>query len=157
MATGQLRLQPIRYDDLNAKQKEIYNFQKIAAALADYGFNCIKLQDDWLGADFLAYHKDSSQTLRVQLKGRATIEKKYWGRDLYIAFPFPDDGRRVWYLVPHDELVALSDEHTNWLNTRSWEEGKYSSLSLKPQLREALEPYKLQKRGIDEATQAAFE
>ena len=144
MESGQLRLRPIRYDDLNAKQKEIYNFQKIAAALADYGFNCIKLQDDWLGADFLAYHKDGSQTLRVQLKGRVTIDKKYQGRDLYIAFPFTEGGRRVWYLAPHDELVRQIGEHTNWLNTPSWEKGAYSSVSLNPQLREALEPYKLQ-------------
>ena len=147
IVTGQLLLQPIRYDDLNAKQKEIYNFQKIAAALADYGFNCIKLQDDWLGADFLAYHKDSSQTLRVQLKGRATIEKKYQKRDLWIAFPIDDDRRRVWYLVPHDKLVALSGEHTNWLNTDSWKkEGSYNSAKPNVQLREALEPYKLQER-----------
>lgn len=95
MDAGKLELKPIRYDDLNAKQKEIYNFQKIAAALADYGFNCIKLQDDWLGADFLAYHKDGSQTLRVQLKGRVTIDKKYLERDLYITFPFQEDGGRV--------------------------------------------------------------
>lgn len=149
METGKLTLKPIRYDDLNAKQKEIYNFQKIAAALADYGFNCIKLQDDWLGADFLAYHKDGSQTLRVQLKGRVTIDKKYQGRDLYIAFPFADDGRRVWYLVLHDELVRHIGKHTNWLNTSSWKGGRghYSSTSLNPQLREALEPYKLQERG----------
>ena len=39
---------------LNGKQKEIYNFQKSAALLADYGFNCIKLTDDWQGADCLA-------------------------------------------------------------------------------------------------------
>ena len=147
MEAGKLTLKPIQYDDLNAKQKEIYNFQKIAAALADYGFNCIKLQDDWLGADFLAYHKDGSQTLRVQLKGRVTIDKKYQGRDLYIAFPFPDDGRRVWYLVPHDELVKHIGENTNWLNTPSWERGAYSSVSLNPQLREALKPYQLQERG----------
>lgn len=140
MENGQLRLQPIRYADLNAKQKEIYNFQKIAAALADYGFNCIKLQDDWQGADFLAYHKDGSQTLRVQLKGRVTIDRKYLGRDLYIAFPF---GEGVWYLVPHDELVRQIGEHTNWLNTPSWKRGAYSSVSLNPQLRDALEPYKL--------------
>ena len=143
MESGQLRLQRIRYDDLNAKQKEIYNFQKIAAALADYGFNCIKLQDDWQGADFLAYHKDGSQTLRVQLKSRVTINKKYQG-DLHIAFPF---GMGVWYLVRHDKLVDLIREHTNWLNTPSWEKGAYSSVSLNPQLREALEPYKLQERG----------
>lgn len=144
METGKLTLKPIRYDDLNAKQKEIYNFQKIAAALADYGFNCIKLQDDWLGADFLAYHKDGSQTLRVQLKGRVTIDKKYQGRDLFIAFPF---GKGVWYLVPHDELVKHIGQHTNWLNTPSWKRGAYSSTSLNPQLREALEPYQLQERG----------
>ena len=61
MIEGQLKLQRINYDDLNAKQKEIYNFQKVtalkvAALLADCGFNCIKLSDDWQGADFLAYH-----------------------------------------------------------------------------------------------------
>ena len=37
---------PIKYSDLNSKQKEIYNFQKVAALLADYGFNCIKLAAD---------------------------------------------------------------------------------------------------------------
>jgi hypothetical protein len=35
--------------------------QKVAAILGDYGFNCIKLADDWQGADFLPYHKDGSQ------------------------------------------------------------------------------------------------
>ncbi len=66
-------LQRIRYAELSAKQREIYNFQKIAAILADYGYNCIKLADDWQGADFLAYHKDGEQTLKVQLKGRVSI------------------------------------------------------------------------------------
>ena len=137
-------LKPIRYDNLNAKQKEIYNFQKIAAVLADYGFNCIKLQDDWLGADFLAYHKDSDQTLRVQLKGRATIGQKYQGQDLYIAFPIGDNGRRGWYLLPHDKLMELVRKNTNWLNTRSWKErGGYSAAKPNHKLRAALEPYKL--------------
>ena len=31
----------IDYNSLNAKQKENFNFQKVAAAFADYGFNCI--------------------------------------------------------------------------------------------------------------------
>ena len=47
-----MKLQRINYNNLNAKQKEIFNFQKVAAILADYGFNCIKLSDDWQGADF---------------------------------------------------------------------------------------------------------
>ena len=42
----------IDYNSLNAKQKENFNFQKVAAAFADYGFNCIQLTDDWNGADF---------------------------------------------------------------------------------------------------------
>ena len=48
----------IDYNLLNAKQKENFNFQKVAAAFADYGFNCIKLTDDWHGADFLTNHID---------------------------------------------------------------------------------------------------
>ncbi len=43
-------------DDLNGRQREIYNFQKSAALPADYGFNCIKLTDDWQGAHVLALH-----------------------------------------------------------------------------------------------------
>lgn len=118
--------------------------RKSPAVLADYGFNCIKLQDDWLGADFLAYHKDGDPTLKVQLKSRATIDEKYKGKDLHIAFPF---GEGVWYLVPHDSLVEQIGKHTMWLDTLSWKRGHYSSTSLNPQLREALEPYKLQERG----------
>ena len=98
-----IHLQRVDYRELNGKQKEIYNFQKVAAKLADYGFNCIKLDDDWMGADFLAYHKDGTQTLRVQLKGRLTISKRYAGKDLYLCFPHQGD----WYLVPHDTLVDI--------------------------------------------------
>ena len=74
-----MKLRRIDYDSLNGKQKEIYNFQKSAAVLADYGFNCIKLADDWQGADFLAYHKDGDETLRVQLKARLTIDRNTAG------------------------------------------------------------------------------
>lgn len=118
-----MRLQRVKYADLNAKQKEIYNFQKVAALLADYGFNCIKLDDDWNGADFLALHKDGP-TLRVQLKARATIDRKYEGRDVHVAFPAGSD----WYLVAHDDLIRIAGKTTRWLETRSWMEGgNYSS------------------------------
>lgn len=53
-----MKFEHIKYNGLSGKQQEIYNFQKIAGVLADYRFNCIKLADDWRGADFLAYHKD---------------------------------------------------------------------------------------------------
>ena len=68
--------------------------------MADYGFNCIKLTDDWQGADFLAYHFDGTTTLKVQLKSRLTINCKYADRDLWMNFPC----KGSWYLVPHDDL-----------------------------------------------------
>ena len=70
-----MKLRKIKYTDLNSKQKEVFNFQKVAGKLSDYGCNCIKLADDWQGVDFLAYHKDGSGTLKVQLKARLALSK----------------------------------------------------------------------------------
>jgi len=50
------RFEKVEYRGLNARQKELINFQELAGRLAVYGFNCIKLADDWRGADFLAFH-----------------------------------------------------------------------------------------------------
>ena len=77
-----------------------------------------------MGAAFLAYHKDGNQTLRVQLKGRLTISKRYRCKDLYLCFPHQGD----WFLVPHNTLVGISGATTNWLNTPSWESGQYSKV-----------------------------
>lgn len=37
-----LKLSPIPYNNLNARQKENYNFLKVAAALTDYGFMTLR-------------------------------------------------------------------------------------------------------------------
>ena len=74
-----MKLRKIKYTDLNSKQKEVFNFQKVAGKFSDYGYNCIKLADDWQGADFLAYHKDGSGTLKVQLKARLALSKSMSG------------------------------------------------------------------------------
>ena len=119
-----MKLERISYRELTAKQQEVYNFQKVASLLADYGFNCIKLDDDWQGADFLAYHKDGSTTLKVQLKSRATICKKYLSKNLHLAFPVAG----CWYLVEHDKLVKIAEETTRWLRSPSWiNGGEYKS------------------------------
>lgn len=47
-------LSKITYKNLNARQKENYNYHKVAATLADYGYNSMRLNDDWQGADFIA-------------------------------------------------------------------------------------------------------
>ena len=45
--------------------------QKSAAVLADYGFNRIKLDDDWNGADFLAYHMPTLEQGEKPLSARS--------------------------------------------------------------------------------------
>lgn len=130
----------IRYERLNSKQKEIFNFQKVAALLADFGFNSIKLADDWQGADFLAYHFNDAHTRKVQLKSRLVIAKKYLGKSLWMAFPI---GAR-WYLVEHDALVDLCGTHTNWLSSPSWRfGGAYSSANPSRGLRAVLAAFAL--------------
>ena len=135
-----MKLKKIAYSKLNSRQKEVFNFHKVAGLLADYGFNCLKLTDDWQGADFLAYHKDGTHTLKVQLKSRLTIGKKYQNKSLYIVFPLNNG----WYLIEHDGLVALAKKHTNWLNSKSWRMGgMYSSTRPNPELVAALQDAKL--------------
>ena len=132
--------EPIRYETLNARQKEIFNFQKLSATLADYGFNCIKLADDWGGADFIAFHVITTKTLKIQLKSRITIGKKYAGKDIWIAFPH----NGFWYLIEHDQLVEKIGRSTDWLRTSSWLTGNaYSSVSINLKLLNDLAENKL--------------
>jgi hypothetical protein len=92
----------VPYGRLNARQKENHNHAKLAAALADYGFSVMRLSDDWEGADLIAQHV-GGRVLRIQLKSRLAIAKKYRGKGLYLAFPH--DGK--WYLGPHGTIMAL--------------------------------------------------
>ncbi len=131
----QSRFQKVSYQSLNARQKELFNFQKLAATLADYGFNCIKLSDDWQGADFLAYHVKDTKTLKVQLKARITIQDKYRHKDIWIAFPH----KGYWYLIEHDLLIEKVKKHTDWIESRSWIDfGGFSSASINSSLLDSL-------------------
>ena len=136
-----LELTRIRYADLNARQKENYNFQKVSAVLADFGFVTLRLSDDWQGADFIAQHIDGETFLKVQLKGRLTFEKKYQGKNLYVAFEHAGS----WYLYPHDVLLEEMLTKTNTITgTSSWERlGGYSFNGLSRGIAEMLEPYKI--------------
>jgi hypothetical protein len=131
--------EPIAYESLNARQKESYNFQKVSGVLADFGFVTIRLSDDWKGADFLAQHV-AGETLRIQLKGRLTFQKKHQDKDLWICFREDEQ----WFLYPHDELLERVLLETNIGNTESWTAAEsYSFPSVSQQLRTLLEPYKL--------------
>ena len=112
----------VQYRELNAKQKENFNFQIVSALLAEYGYMTLRLSSDWEGADFIAQHVNGVTFLKVQLKGRFTIDKKYLGKGLAICFPHCDD----WYMCPHDELMTESLKSTNIGETDSWKiEGNY--------------------------------
>jgi len=135
-----ITLKKIEYCNLNPKQKENYNFLKISAVLADYGFMTMRLSDDWQGADFIAQHIDGETFLKVQLKGRLSFETKYTGKNLYVAFC----SKGEWYLYPHDELLNRVLGETNVGETRSWvERGGYSFPVLSEQMQELLQPYKI--------------
>ena len=137
-----MKFEKVEYDSLSARQKELYNFQVVAGKLAEYGFNCIKLSDDWHGADFLAYHKDGIETLKVQLKSRVLISSKYQDKDIWMCFPDGSATDPKWYLVPHDELVVIVGNCTSWLESGSWTKfGQYSSRSPSRQLLNALSDF----------------
>jgi hypothetical protein len=134
-----MKFEKVEYKDLNAKQQESYNYQKVSAVLADYGFITVPLNDDWNGADFLAVHKDG-EVLKVQLKGRMTFDKKYLNKNIYICFRDGND----WYIYPHDEVFNLVCASSSIPDTVSWKnEGKYSFPNLSSQNKLTLKSYKM--------------
>ena len=109
----------IDYNELNAKQKENFNFHKVASALAEYGYDSMRLNNDWEGADFIAVK--GNHMIKVQLKGRFTIDKKYIDKDIEIAFI--ENG--VIKMYDHDSIISVLA--SNIINSKSWQEnGSYS-------------------------------
>ena len=126
----------------NSKQIETYNFHKAASVLAEYGFDCMRLADDWNGADFLAHHKATGRTLRVQLKTALVIDERYEdSHDLYMCFPLDRTGN--WYLVKYRCLKEIiQQEAPHWLESKRWKNtGLYFSWGGNKAVRNALEEY----------------
>lgn len=136
-----MQFKKIQYSNLNARQQENYNYQKIAAVLAEYGYSCLWLNDDWQSADFIANHIDGNEFLKVQLKSRVTINKKYIGKDIYIAFRHESDV----YLYPHDNMMNfIIQESPNTIKRLSWTAGGgFSWPKVTKKLATELEKYKL--------------
>lgn len=136
-----IALNKVVYSELKSRQQENFNFHKVASLLADYGFNSMRLNDDWQGADFVAIHINGEDFLKVQLKSRAWIDRKYCNKEIYIAFP--SNGQ--WYLYPHDEVMDKIISAGLAIGTRSWDQGgAYSWPSLRNQkLRDILVEYQI--------------
>jgi len=136
-----LNLKLITYSSLNPRQKENYNYQKLSALLADYGFVTMRLSDDWRGADMIAQHIDGDTFLKIQLKSRLTFCVKYQEKGIHIAFRRGKD----WYLYPHDEMLPKIDAVIKFTNTSSWKIGGECSVArLTKPLFQLLNPYQIE-------------
>jgi len=71
----EMHLEHAVYDDLSGRQQENYNFQKLSAILASYGYSTVRLTDDAQGADFIAQHSSGKYFYKIQLKGRIAFKK----------------------------------------------------------------------------------
>ena len=100
-----------------AQVREVINRNTVVSLAMAQGFNAfLPVYDD--GVDFILYREADAVIRKVQLKGRWTIDRKYVGRDIWMAFPIAD----AWYLVPHDEMVEFAEADGTTL-TASWVEG----------------------------------
>lgn len=136
---GPISWNRIEYQGLNDRQKENFNFAKLSAVLADYGYITLRLSDDWKGADLIAVHSFGGPDLRIQLKGRLTVDKKYQGKGLHIAFRDQDH----WYIYPHDAFLEHAVDRIKM--SISWvEKGLYHWPSLPVWARTLLSGYVLE-------------
>jgi hypothetical protein len=110
---------------------EMANRHQVISLALKHGFNAfLPLVDQ--GIDFILHREADERTLKVQLKSRWTINRKYLHRGIHIAFPMHKASRAQWYLAEHDGMVELAlatmvGKSASWL-----EKGKYSSAAGPP-------------------------
>ena len=101
---------------------EVVNRNTVVSLALRQGFNAFLPVYDG-GVDLILYREADNLVRKVQLKGRWTIDKKYTGRDIWMAFPISG----TWHLMPHDEMVAFAKADGKALESVSWiESGTYS-------------------------------
>lgn len=101
--------------------REVINRNTVISLALEQGFNAFVPVYDG-GVDFILYRESDLELRKVQLKARWTIDRKYLGRDIWIAFPIAGD----WYLMRHDEMVTAA-EADGVTKSKSWiDDGNYS-------------------------------
>ena len=135
----------------SAQVREVINRNTVVSLALEQGFNAFLPVYDG-GIDFILYRESDGATRNVQLKARWTIERKYVGRNIWIAFPHEND----WYLMQHDEMLKVA-EAEGVTQTASWLQGSaYSRPRLSKTQLVQCEPYRF--AAISEvATRAASE
>ena len=117
--------------------KEFANRNRLSELLLQHGFGVfVPLIDT--GIDMIAHNETSGEVRLIQQKSRWTVDRKYLGRNLWIAFP----DEIQWYLVPHDHLVETA--HKGMAQTVSWlDKGTYHRAPLSASQRDALADYRI--------------
>jgi hypothetical protein len=133
--------------------REVINRNSLVSLALAHGYNAFLPVFDG-GIDFILYNEETGDTKLVQLKGRWTIDKKYIGRNVWIAF----HDRGLWYVAPHDELVKLAEGYGH-LTSKSWDVGTYSKAPLSKQDQADLAQYRWEELQpvVDDAAEAAAE
>jgi hypothetical protein len=119
---------------LSSAAVEAVNRNALVTVALKCGYNAyLPVCDE--GIDLILHNEATGDTRLVQQKARWTIDKKYIGRNLWIAFPHAG----VWYVVPHDVLLSQGVRHTESL---SWQKGTYSKGSPSKQDLDGLVTYR---------------
>jgi hypothetical protein len=128
---------------ITGEQIEFANRSRLIVRLFELGYEVFVPVID-AGVDLLAYRGSDRNLRPIQLKTRWTIDKKYLGRDIWIAFPSERLGD--WFLAPHDELVRLG-EGRGYCRTSSWVDKRLYHLTPLPQaLALAMDQWRLSTR-----------
>lgn len=130
--------------------REVINRNSLVSLALAKGYNAFLPVYDG-GIDFILYNEGTGDTKLIQLKGRWMIDRKYIGRNIWLAFH--DDGS--WYVAPHDEMVKHAEAY-GYTKTASWIEGNtYNVKSLSKQMRADLAAYRFQ--SLEEVAEEAAE
>ena len=136
---NRIKLEPIIYQSLSAKAQENYNFHKMAAVLADYGYNCLWLNNEWNGADCIANHVNGISDFKIQLKGGISFAQKYRMKNIYIAF-FEQENLSIY---THDFILMQIETE---ISDKKWlAKGTYFQTKITKRFRDIFKPYEIPK------------
>ena len=124
---------------LSSKAIELINTHELTAELMAREWSVyLPVYDD--GIDLLATQQDATSIRRIQLKSRWSIDRKYVGRPIDIAFK----DRGGWYLAPHAEMVTAGEaegycRNDSWTGTK----GIWNVANMSQSLSERMKHFKL--------------
>lgn len=127
---------------------------KIIPIFLDDGFIPFVPEFD-TGIDLIIYRERDDLLIKVQLKSRWSIDRKYIGRGFAMAFPAETDSD--WYLVPHDEMVGFARNSTSYLASASWrEQGIYHRRAMSRAMLQHFDGYRLGETSLNEKIYAHY-